>query len=186
MGRYFATLRDLGPTTGHSFCFLPPAIASPASSYPCDGGGGMGLRAASATPRPSPALAPASATASGSTPFESLPLRSLTLNGGGGIRTHESFRTPVFKTGALNRSATPPVHGKITPWRRYSSRRCVHHLVGHCSTFSKANKSKLQFPLCNVDITSRPANPGLSPAQPPPQMLSASPTHLSAGTASAP
>ena len=29
-------------------------------------------------------------------------------NGGGGIRTHESLRTPVFKTGALNRSATPP------------------------------------------------------------------------------
>ena len=31
------------------------------------------------------------------------------LSGGGGIRTHESLRTPVFKTGALNRSATPPV-----------------------------------------------------------------------------
>ena len=29
-------------------------------------------------------------------------------NGGGGIRTHESLRTPVFKTGALNHSATPP------------------------------------------------------------------------------
>lgn len=29
-------------------------------------------------------------------------------NGGGGIRTHESRRTPVFKTGALSRSATPP------------------------------------------------------------------------------
>jgi hypothetical protein len=29
-------------------------------------------------------------------------------NGGGGIRTHEGFRPPVFKTGALNRSATPP------------------------------------------------------------------------------
>ena len=35
--------------------------------------------------------------------------RRLTLNGGGGIRTHESSRTPVFKTGALSRSATPPV-----------------------------------------------------------------------------
>ena len=30
------------------------------------------------------------------------------VNGGGGIRTHEGFRPPVFKTGALNRSATPP------------------------------------------------------------------------------
>jgi hypothetical protein len=29
-------------------------------------------------------------------------------NGGGGIRTREGFRPPVFKTGALNRSATPP------------------------------------------------------------------------------
>ena len=29
-------------------------------------------------------------------------------NGGSGIRTHEGFRPPVFKTGALNRSATPP------------------------------------------------------------------------------
>ena len=29
-------------------------------------------------------------------------------NGGGGIRTHEGLRPPVFKTGALNRSATPP------------------------------------------------------------------------------
>lgn len=29
--------------------------------------------------------------------------------GGGGIRTHGTLsRTPVFKTGALNRSATPP------------------------------------------------------------------------------
>jgi hypothetical protein len=29
--------------------------------------------------------------------------------GGGGIRTHGALsRTPVFKTGALNRSATPP------------------------------------------------------------------------------
>ena len=29
--------------------------------------------------------------------------------GGGGIRTHGTIsRTPVFKTGALNRSATPP------------------------------------------------------------------------------
>jgi hypothetical protein len=29
--------------------------------------------------------------------------------GGGGIRTHGTVsRTPVFKTGALNRSATPP------------------------------------------------------------------------------
>lgn len=28
--------------------------------------------------------------------------------GGGGIRTHEGLRPPVFKTGALNRSATPP------------------------------------------------------------------------------
>ena len=30
------------------------------------------------------------------------------FSGGGGIRTHESFRTPVFKAGALNHSATPP------------------------------------------------------------------------------
>ncbi len=32
------------------------------------------------------------------------------INGrGGGIRTHGTLsRTPVFKTGALNRSATPP------------------------------------------------------------------------------
>jgi hypothetical protein len=30
--------------------------------------------------------------------------------GGGGIRTHGTLsRTPVFKTGALNRSATPPL-----------------------------------------------------------------------------
>src|SRR5690606_16296503 len=28
--------------------------------------------------------------------------------GGGGIRTHVGLRPPVFKTGALNRSATPP------------------------------------------------------------------------------
>jgi hypothetical protein len=29
--------------------------------------------------------------------------------GGGGIRTHETLaRLPVFKTGAFNRSATPP------------------------------------------------------------------------------
>ena len=28
--------------------------------------------------------------------------------GGGGIRTHEGLRPPVFKTGALDRSATPP------------------------------------------------------------------------------
>ncbi len=32
-----------------------------------------------------------------------------TNGGGGGIRTHGTIsRTPVFKTGALNRSATPP------------------------------------------------------------------------------
>ena len=73
----------------------------------------MGLRAAVAAPQPSPAFASADATTSGSTPSESPPLRSLTLYGGGGIRTHESFRTPVFKTGALNRSAPPPVPGKI-------------------------------------------------------------------------
>lgn len=30
------------------------------------------------------------------------------VHGGGGIRTHEGLRPPVFKTGALNRSATPP------------------------------------------------------------------------------
>ena len=30
------------------------------------------------------------------------------LYGGGGIRTHEGLRPPVFKTGALDRSATPP------------------------------------------------------------------------------
>jgi hypothetical protein len=29
-------------------------------------------------------------------------------SGGGGIRTHVGLRPPVFKTGALNRSATPP------------------------------------------------------------------------------
>ena len=33
--------------------------------------------------------------------------------GGGGIRTHESLRTPVFKTGALNRSATPPSRSNV-------------------------------------------------------------------------
>jgi hypothetical protein len=37
--------------------------------------------------------------------------------GGGGIRTHGSLSTtPVFKTGALNRSATPP-----RAWRRVES-----------------------------------------------------------------
>jgi hypothetical protein len=31
------------------------------------------------------------------------------IGGGGGIRTHGTLAsTPVFKTGALNRSATPP------------------------------------------------------------------------------
>ena len=30
------------------------------------------------------------------------------VHGGGGIRTHEGLRPPVFKTGALDRSATPP------------------------------------------------------------------------------
>jgi len=29
-------------------------------------------------------------------------------SGGGEIRTHEAFGLPVFKTGAINRSATPP------------------------------------------------------------------------------
>ena len=33
----------------------------------------------------------------------------LVSGGGGGIRTRESLTTlPVFKTGAINRSATPP------------------------------------------------------------------------------
>ena len=33
----------------------------------------------------------------------------MVYGGGGGIRTHGTIsRTPVFKTGALNRSATPP------------------------------------------------------------------------------
>ena len=32
--------------------------------------------------------------------------------GGGGIRTHEGLSSlPVFKTGALNRSANPPLRG---------------------------------------------------------------------------
>jgi hypothetical protein len=37
-------------------------------------------------------------------------LRNSAVNGGwGGIRTHGALaRTPVFKTGALNRSAIPP------------------------------------------------------------------------------
>src|SRR3546814_171014 len=35
--------------------------------------------------------------------------QSAMFGGGGGIRTHEALaRLPVFKTGALNRSATPP------------------------------------------------------------------------------
>jgi hypothetical protein len=34
---------------------------------------------------------------------------STTLCGGGGIRTHERLKPlPIFKTGAFNRSATPP------------------------------------------------------------------------------
>ena len=34
--------------------------------------------------------------------------------GGGGIRTHETLsRLPVFKTGAFNRSATPPERGNF-------------------------------------------------------------------------
>jgi hypothetical protein len=39
--------------------------------------------------------------------------------GGGGIRTHDSLSTmPVFKTGALNRSATPPTRrGYHTRWQ---------------------------------------------------------------------
>ena len=41
-------------------------------------------------------------------------LRASLCGGGGGIRTHGSLSTtPVFKTGALNRSATPPRF-----WRR--------------------------------------------------------------------
>jgi hypothetical protein len=37
--------------------------------------------------------------------------RRVRRNGGGGIRTHEGLLPPVFKTGALNRSATPPRPG---------------------------------------------------------------------------
>ena len=55
----------------------------------------MGLRAAGATLQPSPA------------------------------RTHESLRTPVFKTGAL-----PPLLFRVrSPCRRSHSRRIVHHLI---------------------------------------------------------
>ncbi len=45
----------------------------------------MGLRAADATLQPSPALAPGGATVSGSTPFESHSLGSLTLTEGVGF-----------------------------------------------------------------------------------------------------
>ena len=39
--------------------------------------------------------------------------------GGGGIRTHGTLsRTPVFKTGALNRSATPPAQAHSRNIRR--------------------------------------------------------------------
>ena len=34
----------------------------------------------------------------------------LYISGGGGIRTHVTSRPPVFKTGAIDRSATPPKH----------------------------------------------------------------------------
>ena len=37
-------------------------------------------------------------------------IRAFQYGGGGGIRTHERFNPlPVFKTGAFNHSATPPV-----------------------------------------------------------------------------
>jgi hypothetical protein len=43
--------------------------------------------------------------------------RSTDICGGGGIRTHGSLSTtPVFKTGALNRSATPPVLWRGGTW----------------------------------------------------------------------
>ena len=39
--------------------------------------------------------------------------------GGGGIRTHGTLsRTPVFKTGALNRSATPPHEARLWTFER--------------------------------------------------------------------
>ena len=45
------------------------------------------------------------------------------IGGGGGIRTHETReRLPVFKTGAFNHSATPPVcHSDDCAWYRANS-----------------------------------------------------------------
>src|SRR4051812_47906578 len=48
--------------------------------------------------------------------------RRRVFSGGGGIRTHGTLTsTPVFKTGALNRSATPPSRGNA--WRSLDSTR---------------------------------------------------------------
>jgi Phage integrase family len=44
--------------------------------------------------------------------------------GGGGIRTHDTLtRTPVFKTGAFNRSATPPARNARPSGRPQSNQR---------------------------------------------------------------
>ena len=41
--------------------------------------------------------------------FSSHQANLVEIGGGGGIRTHGGFNTsPVFKTGAINRSTTPP------------------------------------------------------------------------------
>ena len=57
-------------------------------------------------------LAGARSTSQGSLSHQMdiLPLKE-GYGGGGGIRTHGGFNTsPVFKTGAINRSTTPPFY----------------------------------------------------------------------------
>jgi hypothetical protein len=51
--------------------------------------------------------------------------------GGGGIRTHGTLsRTPVFKTGAFDHSATPPGRPRIARWAGIGKTSCAAFLRG--------------------------------------------------------
>ena len=84
-------------------------------------------------------------------PVAAGPYRPTTLNfapvaglrgGGGGIRTHEGLASlPVFKTGAFNRSATPPaLFIKHLRRSRHNAGRLSAHIVPTFFEFSKRNK----------------------------------------------
>ena len=81
------------------------------------------------------------------------------IGGEGGIRTHGSFESPVFKTGSLNRSDTSPCRNKGIITKKRRSVNCFFKKYHFCFWTSRGFYAALHFRTKKVCAKmQRPAN----------------------------